>query len=104
MLTDEKKGLIRKKLKRGYPQGEIKEELRKEGYSEQEIEAAFNTLREHNSQSRGKFPISFVLGTGLVITGIAVLAIFPGASLGLFFLLGGAATFIVGFFLEKAKK
>ena len=87
MLTEEKKLQIRKKLRNGYPQGEIMEELSKEGYTKEEIEAAFNTLTEHTSKSRGNFPVSFVLAAGLAITGISVLAIFPGASLGLFFLL-----------------
>jgi hypothetical protein len=41
MLTEEKIKQIRKQLRSGVPQGEIKNELLNEGYSEEEISKAF---------------------------------------------------------------
>jgi hypothetical protein len=41
MLTDEKKKEIRKQLRKGIPEGELKEQLIKEGYSDKELKAAF---------------------------------------------------------------
>jgi hypothetical protein len=41
MLTQEKIHQSRKRLKRGFPEGEIKLELREEGYSEEEIKEIF---------------------------------------------------------------
>ena len=37
-MTKEKIAAIQKQLRSGLPEGEIKEELRKEGYTEEEIE------------------------------------------------------------------
>ena len=41
MLTEEKIKQVRKQLRSGVPQGEIKNELLNEGYSEEEISKAF---------------------------------------------------------------
>ena len=41
MITNEKIQDIRKKLKRWEPEREIKEQLRREGYSREEIDTAF---------------------------------------------------------------
>jgi len=41
MITKEKINEIRRKLKKGKPEGEIKEQLRIEGYSKQEIDKVF---------------------------------------------------------------
>ncbi len=40
-MTAEKILLIKSKLKKGEPEGEIKEQLRKEGFSDKEINKAF---------------------------------------------------------------
>lgn len=53
-------------------------------------------------------PLAIAISAGLIITGISVLFVFRGATLGYFFLLSGVAVFIVGLFLktekEKARK
>ena len=41
MITEEKIKAARKKLRRGEPEGEIRNELGKEGYSEEDIEKIF---------------------------------------------------------------
>ncbi len=40
-MTAEKISLIKSKLKKGEPEGEIKEQLKREGYSDTEISKAF---------------------------------------------------------------
>jgi hypothetical protein len=44
MLTDEKIKTIKKKLRSGFPEGELKNDLRKEGFSEEEIKKAFQPV------------------------------------------------------------
>ncbi len=41
MIPEEKISLIRRLLKKGEPEGEIREQLKQEGYSEKEIQEAF---------------------------------------------------------------
>ena len=41
MLTEEKIASVKKQLRSGVPEGEIKNDLRKEGYSEDEIKEIF---------------------------------------------------------------
>ncbi|MGC4037137.1 MAG: hypothetical protein QM764_14355 [Chitinophagaceae bacterium] len=41
MIPEEKLKQLRKSLKRGIPEGEIKEELKKEGYSDEDINNVF---------------------------------------------------------------
>lgn len=41
MMTDEKKKEIRKLLKKGIPEGELKEQLKNEGFSSEDLNAAF---------------------------------------------------------------
>ncbi len=41
MITEEKIKKTRKKLRSGEPEGELKNELRKEGYSEEDIDKIF---------------------------------------------------------------
>jgi len=104
MIPEEKVQEIKRLLRKGEPEGEIKEQLKKEGYTEEEISNAIMPARRPVSNNGGEYPLSYFLGAGLLITGIAVLAIFRGSSLGWFFLLGGVATFIVGYFIENEKK
>ena len=55
------------------------------------------------NKQRGDFPLSYLFGAGLLITGFAIIAVFSGATLGKIFLFGGVAAFVVGYFLEKEK-
>jgi hypothetical protein len=41
-MMDEKKDIIRKKIKNGFPEGEIKMQLQKEGLTEEEIKEIFS--------------------------------------------------------------
>ena len=45
MITEEKIKEIRKKLRSGFPEGEIKESLINEGYSKEDIDKAFEPHR-----------------------------------------------------------
>ena len=45
MITAEKIAETQKKIKNGYPVGEIREQLRKEGYSEEDIRSCFKVHR-----------------------------------------------------------
>ena len=45
-MTKEKIAAIQKQLRSGLPEGEIKEELRKEGYTEEEIKQAFTDYQQ----------------------------------------------------------
>jgi hypothetical protein len=49
-------------------------------------------------------PLTVAISVGLIITGISVLFVFRGATLGYFFLLSGVAVFIVGLFLKAEKE
>lgn len=50
MLTAEKIKQVKKQLRSGYPEGELKKDLQKEGYSEEEIEQLF-TPPKHDMRS-----------------------------------------------------
>ena len=65
----------RKKLRRGYPAGELKNELLDEGYSAEEIDSAFyNSAAPSGHASKinpGQYPLWFFLAVGLLILGIS---------------------------------
>lgn len=44
MVTEEKVRLVRKKLRSGVPEGEIRNELSREGFSEEEIKIIFKPV------------------------------------------------------------
>lgn len=79
MITEEKRKQVKKQLRRGEPEGEIKNMLRKDGYTEDEINALFYDLfphKEHSGVNRNsKGQIFGLLGAGLLITGVSLLAI-----------------------------
>lgn len=62
---------VRKKLKRGIPEGEIKEQLLREGYTKEEMEAYF--FKPHHYDMRSWYLVFSILlllvGIGLFITG-----------------------------------
>lgn len=104
MIPPEKIADCRRQLKRGYPQGELIQELLDQGHTREEVEAVFNGMVPLKKKAAGEYPWGYVLGWGLVITGISVLAVFSGATLGYFFLLGGGLSLLISFFLEEEKK
>jgi hypothetical protein len=104
MISEEKKFSIRKRLRMGQPQGDLVEELLQEGHSMEEISTVFNPPAKRSGTHQPEYPIAYVLGAGLCITGLSILAVFSGAQLGYLFLLGGAVAFVVGYFFEQEKK
>ncbi len=82
MITDEKIKLIRKQLSKGEPEGEIKNLLRKDGFTEDEIAVLFLNLYEKKPGSNeskrtqaNNGQIFSLIGASLLIAGISMLAI-----------------------------
>ena len=78
---------IRKKLKSGYPQGELKNEYARKGFSAEDIEILFNQAsRIKNEASKRRYYSEnkvagwMLAGSCLLITGIAIsgTGIWPG--------------------------
>ena len=74
--------VIKKKLRSGYPEGEMKNELLEKGYSMDQIEKAIYNVpvdkmtRRIRKESAGKDKVSMwtLIGTSLVILGISLYA------------------------------
>lgn len=67
---------VHKKLRSGYPEGELRTDLEREGYSPEEINEAFQARVSSNKESSESMrSIQVMIGTGLLITGIAVLSV-----------------------------
>ncbi|MES2847857.1 MAG: LPXTG cell wall anchor domain-containing protein [Bacteroidota bacterium] len=62
MLTQEKIKSIKKQLRSGMPEGEIKNQLKEEGYTEQEIAEIFAPHKYDMSSWYVFFGIAFILG------------------------------------------
>lgn len=82
MITEERIKLIRKQLSSGEPEGEIKNMLRKDGYSEDEIVVLFFNLYEKKSGAKESKRTQFnngqilsLIGASFLIAGISMLAI-----------------------------
>jgi hypothetical protein len=82
MITEDRIKQIRKQLSKGEPEGEIKSLLRKDGYTEDEIELLFFNLYEkkpgsnnskHPQSNKGQ--IFSLIGASFLIAGISMLAI-----------------------------
>ena|SRR6478672_6626906 len=81
---------VKKKLKAGYPAGEIKTELREQGYSEEKIEMIFNATVDPSSQGKPIYSgektgnqMLMLTGAGLLITGLAFLSLSSESFIGL---------------------
>lgn len=82
MVTEEKIKQIRKQLSKGEPEGEIKNGLREEGYTDDEIGALFFNLYERKPGSNdlkknkdNNAQIYNIIGACFLIAGISMLAI-----------------------------
>jgi hypothetical protein len=82
MITEEKIKQIRKQLSKGEPEGEIKNGLREEGYTDDVIGALFFNLHEKRSGSNdsknssdSNVQIYNLIGACFLIAGISMLAI-----------------------------
>jgi hypothetical protein len=65
---EELKQHVSKQLKRGYPSGELKEELLKQGYTTESIEKAFSMDGYSSSNRFGLGPV--LLSTSLILLGL----------------------------------
>ena len=82
MITEERIKQIRRQLSKGEPEGEIKNLLRKEGYTEEEIKSLFFNLFSKKAASANvkgsrndKGQIYILIGACFIIAGIAMLAV-----------------------------
>lgn len=82
MLTEEKIKQIRKQLSKGEPEGEIKNGLRMDGHTEDEITALFFNLFPKKTSSGAvkssqdnKGQIFILIGACFIIAGVSMLAI-----------------------------
>ena len=92
MITNEKIQEIRRKLKRGEPEGEIKEQLRREGHSNEEIDLAFVP---HKYDMR-----SWYLAFGVIISLVGVFVLVKNGNL-LILILGGL---LLGAYFSEIKR
>jgi hypothetical protein len=74
-LTD----FVRKKLKKGYPEGELRNDLLQQGYTDEEIQkAVYNPplteagKKKEAQRNQDNNPLWYLASVGLLITGIAI--------------------------------
>lgn len=98
MITEEKIKEIKKLLRRGEPEGEIREQLKKEGFTNEEINTIF---RPHHYDMRSWY---LFFGISVSLTGFYLLL----KTGGLLILILGALLFVAYYFeikrLENLKK
>jgi hypothetical protein len=82
MVTEEKIKQIRRQLSKGEPEGEIKNGLRKEGYTEDEIGTLFFNLYEKKggsnevrSSQHNNAQLFNLIGACFIIAGVSMLVI-----------------------------
>jgi len=77
MIPEKKIKEIRKRLIRGFPEGEIITELRQEGYSNDDISRVFDSLQNSKKKHPASrdYPLWYLLSFGFVILGIALLSV-----------------------------
>ena len=68
--------MVRKKLKGGYPEGELREDLLQNGYSAPEIEAAISEASQGKFPNQQKeLPAWYLISGGFLILGISLRAV-----------------------------
>jgi hypothetical protein len=77
MISEEKIVEIKRKLKKGYPQGELINDLTNEGYTSEEILQALYSLSEKNTINKkiNNTPLWYAVSIGFIILGIAILSV-----------------------------
>lgn len=111
MVTEEKIKQIRRQLSKGEPEGEIKNGLRKEGYTGDEIEILFFNLFEKKSGSKQTKP--FLSNNGQIYNLIAACFLIAGISMLIIdtwltayavpFIVSGAISFLAKYFMSVKK-
>lgn len=111
MITEEKIKQIIKQLSKGEPEGEIKNGLRSDGYTEDEITALFfnlfskkiNSNKATGSQDN-KAQIFILIGACFIIAGVSMLAINTWLKeFGIPLIILGAISLCVKFFISGKK-
>ena len=105
MITEEKIKQIRKQLSKGEPEGEIKNGLRNDGCTEEEITALFFNLFQKKAGSgevrNNKGEIFILIGTCFIIAGISMLAVNTWLKeFGIPLIILGAISLCVKFFIS----
>ncbi len=78
MISAQKMSEIKKNLKKGYPQGEMINDLIKEGYEPGEInDALFQIQGSKPGSDAREFPLWYMASICFIILGIAILSV-PG--------------------------
>jgi uncharacterized membrane-anchored protein len=107
MITEEKIKQIRKQLSKGEPEGEIKNGLRTDGYTEDEITALFFNLFPKKTGSvknsrDNKWQIFILIGACFIIAGGSILAINTWLKqFGIPLIVLGAISLCVNYFLSN---
>lgn len=97
--------IIKRKTKRGYPEGELRNELQQQGLSETEINELFDSITG-SSESDGTDTLPqenqnfLLIASGLGITGLALLSFNNGSLIGWLFILP-AILFLAYYALKK---
>ncbi len=105
MIPEEKIKEIKKRLRNGYPEGELINDLLKEGYALEDIREAIWPASLSNITENNDFPIWYLLSVGFFILGLALIAV-PIVWLseyGWFFIITGIAGIVLHFFLRVKK-
>jgi len=95
MITEEKINQVRKQLRKGVPQGEIKNDLRKEGYTDEDIDKIFVPHKPDMRSWYLSFAVLFLL------FGIYNLVVYSGF---LFLIFSAGMFFVYVVELKKIKK
>jgi|GEM_PF-3840022 len=95
---------IRKKLKSGYPDGELKNELLEKGHIEEDIEKMFFVASGHSTHpvkaktGKNSANIFTLIGVGLLITGITIMSADTWLKeYGIYLLMVSALCFVIGY-------
>jgi hypothetical protein len=69
---------VKKKLRRGYPEGELRNDLLGEGYSAEEIQKAIydpEVIPGNRKREGNNYPLWFAASVGFVILGLSLLSV-----------------------------
>jgi hypothetical protein len=94
---------VRKKIRSGYPEGELREELKNQGYTQSDIDELFSSGKTGSRQPSPTYPMWYLVSGGLFILGIALTAV-PGLWLQPFswpLIIIGALGIVIKFLLSK---
>jgi uncharacterized membrane-anchored protein len=112
MITEEKIKRIRKQLSKGEPEGEIKNGLRNDGLSEEEITALFYNLfpkktesKKSGSTENSNAQLFYLIGACFIIAGGSMLAINTWLKqFGIPLIVLGGISLCVNFFIANGNK